>query len=66
MLPKTADDPHQRKPDIRLAKRELNWEPEVPVQTGLKKTIAYFSKVCADDLPFFYFASYKLLDVGAT
>ena len=31
MLPKTEDDPRQRKPDIRVAKRELNWEPEVAV-----------------------------------
>lgn len=29
MLPKTEDDPRQRKPDIRVAKRVLNWEPQV-------------------------------------
>lgn len=43
-LPK--DDPKQRKPDIALAKQELNgWEPKVNLQEGLVKTIAYFEKV---------------------
>ena len=41
-LPKVADDPTQRKADIRTAKREIDWEPKVPVEEGLKKTIAYF------------------------
>ena len=36
------DDPKQRKPDISLAKRVLNWEPKVDLETGLKKTIEYF------------------------
>jgi len=40
------DDPHQRKPDIYLAKRELNnWHPVVTLEEGLKKTIDYFSKM---------------------
>ena len=39
------DDPLQRKPDISLAKKELNWEPTVMLQEGLKKTIAYFKSV---------------------
>jgi UDP-glucuronate decarboxylase len=38
------DDPRQRKPDITLAKRELDWSPDVNLNTGLKKTIEYFSK----------------------
>jgi len=37
-----ADDPKQRQPDISLAKRELGWEPKVDLETGLRKTIAYF------------------------
>jgi len=41
-LPKVADDPTQRKADIRTAKREIDWEPQVSVEEGLKKTIAYF------------------------
>lgn len=36
------DDPKQRKPDITLAKKELNWEPEIQLEEGLKKTIEYF------------------------
>ena len=36
------DDPKQRKPDIRLAKKELGWSPEVSVEEGLRKTIEYF------------------------
>ncbi|MDT0642297.1 UDP-glucuronic acid decarboxylase family protein [Zunongwangia sp. F363] len=40
-LPK--DDPTQRKPVIDLAKKELNgWEPQVALEDGLVKTIAYF------------------------
>jgi UDP-glucuronate decarboxylase len=36
------DDPLQRKPDIRLAKQKLNWEPNIQLIEGLKKTIEYF------------------------
>jgi len=36
------DDPLQRKPDISLAKSELNWEPRIPLEDGLKETIKYF------------------------
>ena len=39
------DDPLQRKPDISLAKKELNWKPEITLEDGLKKTIAYFKTV---------------------
>jgi UDP-glucuronate decarboxylase len=39
-----ADDPRQRRPDITLAKRLLKWEPAVPLEDGLKRTIAYFRK----------------------
>jgi UDP-glucuronate decarboxylase len=37
-----ADDPRQRRPDITLAKRVLKWEPTIPLEEGLKRTIAYF------------------------
>jgi len=40
--PIPADDPKRRKPDITLAKELLGWEPKVPLEEGLKKTIAYF------------------------
>jgi len=36
------DDPKQRKPDITMAKQNLDWEPQVKLEEGLKKTIAYF------------------------
>jgi len=42
-LPK--DDPTQRKPDISLAKKTIDWEPEVDVDYGLKQTIEYFKKI---------------------
>ena len=42
-LPLPADDPTQRKPDISLAKKELNgWKPKIQLEDGLKKTIEYF------------------------
>lgn len=40
--PSPMDDPQRRRPDISLARERLGWEPEVDIQTGLKKTIAYF------------------------
>jgi len=40
--PLPQDDPKQRQPDITLAKSRLNWEPKVPLQEGLIKTIEYF------------------------
>ncbi|MBQ9688648.1 SDR family oxidoreductase [bacterium] len=42
-LPK--DDPIMRKPDITLAKKELDWEPKVDFELGIGKTIEYFSKI---------------------
>lgn len=42
--PLPSDDPTKRKPDILLAKKELNWEPKVSIEEGLKKTIEYFVK----------------------
>lgn len=37
-----ADDPKQRCPDITLARETLEWEPQIPLEVGLEKTIAYF------------------------
>src|SRR5256884_2253632 len=42
LKPLPEDDPKQRRPDITRARKLLNWEPEVPLTVGLKKTIAYF------------------------
>ena len=43
--PLPTDDPRQRQPDTTLAKAELDWEPKVPLEDGLKETIAYFRKL---------------------
>lgn len=40
--PLPSDDPRQRKPDISLAKNQLDWEPTIQLEEGLKETIAYF------------------------
>jgi UDP-glucuronate decarboxylase len=45
MKPLPVDDPRQRKPDISLARETLGWEPKIPLQDGLVKTIAYFEKL---------------------
>ena len=37
-----VDDPKQRCPDITLAKKSLKWKPEVRLEDGLERTIAYF------------------------
>lgn len=39
------DDPKQRRPDISLAKKKLDWEPKIKLDAGLKKTIDYFKKI---------------------
>ena len=31
-LPPVVDDPQRRRPDIKLAKKVLNWEPTVPLE----------------------------------
>ena len=41
--PLPVDDPKQRCPDISLAKQSLKWRPEMSLEDGLKRTIAYFS-----------------------
>ena len=43
--PLPQDDPRQRKPDIRLAKEVLEWEPKVRLEDGLRETISYFRKI---------------------
>ncbi len=40
-----VDDPKVRRPDITLARKKLKWEPKVPLEEGLKRTIAYFRQV---------------------
>ena len=43
--PLPQDDPLQRCPDIRLAQRLLGWEPEIDLDTGLARTVAYFESL---------------------
>jgi UDP-glucuronate decarboxylase len=40
--PLPLDDPKQRKPDISLAQSTIDWNPQVNLEIGLKKTIEYF------------------------
>lgn len=40
--PLPIDDPKQRKPDIRRANSDLNWQPKIMLEEGLKQTINYF------------------------
>lgn len=42
------DDPKQRKPDISLAQKELNWKPGVALEDGLKHTIDYFDQLLSE------------------
>jgi UDP-glucuronate decarboxylase len=42
------DDPKQRKPDISIAKHELEWTPRIELEDGLKKTIAYFKRLIVE------------------
>lgn len=44
-LPIPADDPRQRRPDLALAKKMLDWEPTIALREGLEKTIAYFAQI---------------------
>jgi UDP-glucuronate decarboxylase len=40
-----SDDPRQRRPDIRLARDILDWEPQTALKQGLVNTIGYFKEV---------------------
>jgi len=46
--PLPSDDPVQRQPDIALARKTLDWEPKVPLDEGLSKTIAYFDSLLSN------------------
>ncbi|MBM3571371.1 MAG: SDR family oxidoreductase [Alphaproteobacteria bacterium] len=43
--PLPQDDPTQRCPDISLARKTLGWEPKVPLEEGLARTIDYFRRL---------------------
>jgi UDP-glucuronate decarboxylase len=39
------DDPRQRQPDITKARSQLGWEPKIPLDEGLARTVEYFSNL---------------------
>ena len=43
-LPLPQDDPKQRQPDISRAQKLLKWNPTIPLNEGLQKTVAYFKE----------------------
>ncbi len=43
--PLPQDDPLQRRPDIGLAKKKLQWQPLIELNEGLKKTVEYFDEI---------------------
>jgi len=46
--PLPQDDPLQRCPDITQARTRLGWQPSVPLEDGLRRTIAYFETLLAE------------------
>jgi UDP-glucuronate decarboxylase len=44
-MPLPTDDPKQRQPNIELAKAELAWEPTVPLEDGLIRTVDYLREI---------------------
>jgi UDP-glucuronate decarboxylase len=43
--PLPQDDPKQRRPDITLAEKELQWSPKIALEEGLKLTVDYFDRL---------------------
>jgi UDP-glucuronate decarboxylase len=49
--PLPQDDPIQRQPDITKAKEILGWQPYVPLDEGLERTIRYFCQLIEHEIP---------------
>ena len=49
--PLPVDDPTQRCPNITVARETLGWEPKVALDSGLKRTIAYFDRLLSETQP---------------
>ncbi|NND99703.1 MAG: SDR family oxidoreductase [Pirellulaceae bacterium] len=47
--PLPSDDPTRRQPDITLAREKLDWEPKIPLEQGLEKTIKWFQSINLTD-----------------
>ena len=43
--PLPQDDPKQRKPDLNLAKKLINWQPSFSIRDGMQATIEYFKTI---------------------
>lgn len=39
-----ADDPVRRQPDIARARELLSWQPRIPLEEGLQRTVSYFEQ----------------------
>jgi UDP-glucuronate decarboxylase len=50
--PLPIDDPLQRRPDITRASTLLGWQPYVPLEEGLRRTIEYFRGVIEEERSF--------------
>jgi UDP-glucuronate decarboxylase len=48
-LPLPVDDPKQRRPEISLARTQLDWDPMIPLRKGLERTIDYFDHLLATE-----------------
>ncbi len=46
-VPMPEDDPRKRKPDITLAREQLDWQPKISLDTGLRQTVDYFRETTA-------------------
>jgi UDP-glucuronate decarboxylase len=49
--PLPSDDPKRRCPDISRARDLLHWQPKVPLEEGLARTIAYFEELLSPNKP---------------
>jgi UDP-glucuronate decarboxylase len=49
--PLPADDPRQRRPEIRIAREDLAWVPKVSLEQGLLRTIRYFDRLLSQETP---------------
>ncbi|MCP4781423.1 MAG: SDR family oxidoreductase [Hyphomicrobium sp.] len=47
-LPLPQDDPHQRKPDVTVAKEHLGWSPSIALREGLRSTIDYYDRLISN------------------
>lgn len=50
-MPLPADDPKRRRPDIGKAQELLGWQPKVPLSSGLRETVSWFSGFLKDTAP---------------